>query len=295
MSSMPLSDRFFVRVVFFLLILNSPSIGGEPSNSVEPIPSSHVEALSNKPHTPSARFKPAKGSVSLGIAVEKPGAALYAQLPELAPGSGFLLKSVQEGSPALVAGLKPMDVMVSLNGQLLINENQLMTLLAMYSPGDKVEVSYFRSGEKNKAVIILQQRSEVVSISAHDAFSLPFQASLPGFPPRSQKGEEQGEQLHPFPLRVISYEDRSASISDRFGTATLMLREGKPWLHVESVKGVETFNGSVAETAEIARVPVVWRSRLPVLQRSLEESVRLRHMPRMRYVPKQKQQFAENK
>ena len=87
-------------------------------------------------------------------------------------------------------------------------------------------------------------------------------------------------------MRVISYEDRSASISDKTGTATLTYREGKLWLHVESNQGVETFNSFVSEKSEIAHVPAIWRSRLPLLQQSLEESIRLRRLPRVRHVPR---------
>ena len=93
-------------------------------------------------------------------------------------------------------------------------------------------------------------------------------------------------------MRVISYEDRSASISDNTGTAILTFREGKPWLHVESSRGEETFNDSVVNASDIARVPVVWRSRLPILQRSLEESIRLRRLPRVRWVPTPKPRIA---
>ena len=73
-------------------------------------------------------------------------------------------------------------------------------------------------------------------------------------------------------------------------------REGKLWLHVESPQGVETFNDFVSETSQVAQIPAVWRSRLPVLQRSLEESIRMRRLPRVRHVPRpmSKQRFADS-
>ena len=96
------------------------------------------------------------------------------------------------------------------------------------------------------------------------------------------------------PMRVISYENRSASISDKTGTATLEYREGKLWLHVESNKGEETFNGTISNPTELARVPAVWASRLPILRNSLEESIRLRRLPRIRRVPSPRQHVAES-
>lgn len=236
------------------------------------------------------RVKSAPRIVRLGISVERPGDSLYAQLPKLQRGSGFLLKAISAGSSAKLAGLKPMDIITKLDDQLLINENQLMTLLSMRRPGDQVSVTYLRSGMENVATLKLQKAKIALPPSRSVAASpnLPsIQAGL-----SAERQPSQSEQAWVFPMRTINYENRSASISDTKGTATLMVREGKPWLRVESPKGFEEYNGPVTAADDIANVPLVWRDRLPILQRSLEESVRLRRVPRIRYVPKQKHQFA---
>lgn len=203
--------------------------------------------------------------VSLGVSVIKPSVELYAQLPQLPSGSGFLLKTVNLGGTAEKAGLKPMDLIWKLGGQILINEAQMMVLLSHQRPGDTLKMSYFRSGVAKETVLEFQAWT---AQSPHPDV-LAMQTPMPALP-----------------MRVISYEDRSASISDQSGTATLTYREGKLWLHIESKKGEETFNDFVIEATEIARVPSIWRNRLPVLQRSLEESVRLRRLPRVRHVPR---------
>jgi hypothetical protein len=227
----------------------------------------HVQA-DEKPMSPPLPGvgAPQAGKVSLGVSVMKPSTELYSQLPKLPKGSGFLLRNVVSGGTADMAGLKPMDLIWKLDNQLIINESQLMVLLSHQKPGDKVKLSYFRSGEAKEAVIELQPW-------VAQAPPLPDMLAFSSSPPA-------------VPIRVISYENRSASISDKTGTATLTYREGKPWLHVESNQGVETFNSFVSEKSEIAHVPAIWRSRLPVLQRSLEESIRLRRLPRVRYVPR---------
>lgn len=209
---------------------------------------------------------PELGKVSLGVSVMKPSAELYSQLPKLPSGSGFLLRGVVSDGAAEKAGLKPMDLIWKWDSQLIINESQLVVLLSHQKPGDKVTLSYFRSGEAKEAVIELKPW-------VAQAPPLPDMLAFSPSPPA-------------LPMRVISYEDRSASISDKTGTATLTYREGKPWLHVESNQGVETFNRFVSNKSEIALVPAIWRSRLPVLQRSLEESIRLRRLPRVRHVPR---------
>ncbi len=216
--------------------------------------------------------------MQLGVTVSKPTGVVYAQLPKLPRGSGFLLQTVTAKGSADVAGLQAMDIIWKLNGQILINENQMMILLSHHVPGDEVKMSYFHSGEAKETTLTLQ--GGVVRPPLPDALAsthispamLPIMASLP--------------------MRVISYEDRSASISDSNGMATLIFREGKPWLHVESSRGEETFNGPVSSASDIAGVPAVWRSRLPILQRSLEESVQLRRLPRVRRVPTPKQRIA---
>ncbi|MBT8038455.1 MAG: PDZ domain-containing protein [Verrucomicrobiae bacterium] len=219
----------------------------------------------------------AGGQVRLGISVSKPSKAVYAQLPKLPRGSGFLLSTVHSGGAADLAGLKPMDVLWKLGDQILINESQMMVLLSLHRPGDKVTVSYFHSGKEKEATLQLQGGRTHPPHPEALAMAQPFPGAL---------------AMPPLPMRVISYEDRSASISDNTGTATLTFREGKPWLHVESPRGEETFNGYVAEASDLARVPVSWRGRLPILQRSLKESVHLRRLPRVRRVPTPKQRFA---
>lgn len=212
--------------------------------------------------------------VHLGIGVAKPDKGIYAQLPALPKGCGFILRNVAPSGPAAKAGLKTMDIIWKLDGQLLVNENQMLVLLSHKNPGDEVKLAYFRSGQVNETKVTLMKRNNHPSHPAELVISPPV----------------PGEAA--MPMRVISYEERSASISDRLGTATLMLREGKPWLHVENSQGEETFNGYVVESSEIARVPAAWRARLPVLRRSLDESSRLRKLPRVRRVPSPTRRFA---
>ncbi|NNJ87303.1 MAG: PDZ domain-containing protein [Akkermansiaceae bacterium] len=263
----------YLRLPFLFSLCMSLGMNAFVSAQVTPA----TVAPSNKESSKQSR------GVQLGITVSKPGAAVYAQLPSLPRGSGFLLQSVTTGGSADAAGLKPMDLIWKLGDQILINENQLMVLLSQYQPGDKVQVSYFHAGLEKTTTMLLKSGNRKPDAPAGVAMSPPF----PGAP-----GYGSNPAQPSFPMRVISYEDRSASISDSHGTATLTYREGKPWLHVESKRGIETFNDFVSKAEDVARVPLVWRSRLPILQRSLEESIRLRKLPRVRRVPTPKQRIA---
>lgn len=191
-----------------------------------------------------------------GIATERPRADLYAELPQLPYGSGLLLKAVSKDGAAAGAGLQAMDVIYKVDDQLIINEKQFLALLAMRQRGDQVPVTYFRSGEKNITAMEIKDGSAMLT-GSKDINS-------------------------------------SASISDSGGTATLMYRNGKLWLRIESAKGIETYNGHIVDDEHIAKVPSEWRNRISILQRSIEESSEIRQEYRMRYVPKAKNGFVDS-
>jgi hypothetical protein len=78
-----------------------------------------------------------------------------AQLPDLACGGGFVIRSVDAGGPADLAGLRPNDVIWKINGQILVNEAQLWVLLGIWQPGEVVAVEYFRGGRPATAKLAL--------------------------------------------------------------------------------------------------------------------------------------------
>ncbi len=271
--TIPVRQTRLCRSTLLAFAACTASICAQTDKPVPPIPGVVAGAIPGA--IPGVVAAPAaEKQVQLGITVSKPSGAVYAQLPHLPRGSGFLLQTVTAGGAADVAGLKPMDIIWKLDEQILINESQMMVLLSLHRPGNSVKVSYFHFGQAKEAVLLLQGRP----VLAPPLEALAVAQRLPALPS--------------LPMRVISYEDRSASISDNTGTATLTFREGEPWLHVESSRGEETYNASVANASDIARVPLAWRSRLPILQRSLEESVRLRRLPRVRRVPTPKSRIA---
>jgi S1-C subfamily serine protease len=81
-------------------------------------------------------------------------AALVNEIPQ-----GLYVVSVVEGSAADKAGLQEGDVMTSLGGQSLKNEeNELQKLIEKHKVGDKVEIEYFRDGEKDTTAVTLEKR-----------------------------------------------------------------------------------------------------------------------------------------
>lgn len=69
---------------------------------------------------------------------------------------GVYIVRVGEGSAADEAGLKEGDIIKSINGTAVGSVAQLQEQVARYRPGDKVKITYVRSGKKNEASVTLK-------------------------------------------------------------------------------------------------------------------------------------------
>ena len=86
----------------------------------------------------------------LGVSIEEASEALAAQLG-LRPGAGLVVTYVAADSPAAKAGLQKNDVLVELEGQLLVHPAQLRKLVQARKDGDTLELMYYRAGKKETA------------------------------------------------------------------------------------------------------------------------------------------------
>jgi hypothetical protein len=103
-----------------------------------------------KPGNNIVRIQAAAQGASLGIAMDKIPALTRAQLG-LPEGIGVAVGHVSKGSAAEKAGLKVNDIITQLDDQLIINSQQLQTLIRTKKPGDEVTVTYIRRGKEHKA------------------------------------------------------------------------------------------------------------------------------------------------
>lgn len=93
----------------------------------------------------------------LGVSIAEVAVAapdLAERLP-IDPGTGLLAREILLDSPAARAGLQEGDVLARLNGQVLVTAKQLQNLIQNRKPGDRVEITYFRKGEKRKVTAML--------------------------------------------------------------------------------------------------------------------------------------------
>ena len=72
-------------------------------------------------------------------------------------GVGFEISKVITGGPLASAGGKEGDLWWKFDGQILVNKSQMVVLLRTKSPGDEVEVEFYRGGllDKLRFVAIL--------------------------------------------------------------------------------------------------------------------------------------------
>ena len=95
------------------------------------------------------RIQAAAQGASLGITMDEIPALTRSQLG-LPEGIGVAVGHVTKGSAAEKAGLKANDIITQLDDQLIINSQQLQTLIRTKKPGDEVTVTYIRKGKEHK-------------------------------------------------------------------------------------------------------------------------------------------------
>ncbi len=76
---------------------------------------------------------------------------LDAQRLELGVDYGVLVMEVVTGSPAARAGIKPMDVIVAIEGKKIVNSAELQHTLYQFNIGQKIKITVFRD---NKEVVL---------------------------------------------------------------------------------------------------------------------------------------------
>jgi len=105
-----------------------------------------LAADKDKIEEPSA--KEASGTY-LGVAMGEIPPLTRAQLG-LPEGIGVSVEHVTKGSAAEKAGLKVNDIITQLDEQLIINSQQLQTLIRTKKPGEEVKLTYIRKGKEHK-------------------------------------------------------------------------------------------------------------------------------------------------
>jgi serine peptidase DegS len=72
--------------------------------------------------------------------------------------SGILISEVYAGGPAERAGLRINDIILSMNGEPILQERQALLIAASTKPGDEIDVVAWRDGERVRTTVIATER-----------------------------------------------------------------------------------------------------------------------------------------
>ncbi len=74
---------------------------------------------------------------------------------------GVLVNAVQPGGPADKAGIKPGDVINSVNGHTVKNGNDLVNEIAALRPGATATLGYLRNGQQSQTTVTIEDRDKI--------------------------------------------------------------------------------------------------------------------------------------
>jgi serine protease Do len=85
----------------------------------------------------------------LGVAIQDVNKRLAESL-QLGTPQGALINTVEQGSPADKGGIKPGDVIVRFDGQIIVDSGDLPHVVGMMAPGENAKVEIYREGKRKK-------------------------------------------------------------------------------------------------------------------------------------------------
>ncbi len=233
-----------------------------PASYAQDKPGQTASSTIEAPATASVKIPPLPW---LGVKVMHPDSATRAQLPSLPNGIGFLVSSLDEGGPALTAGIQPMDVIWKLDDQLLANEAQLNVLLRLKKSGQKVTLSLFRQGQPMIVPIILSSVPPNLRVLSPPLMDT---AVLPGTPG--------------MPMRIVNVAERSARLETSDGKAELRENGDCYMVKITNAKNAVIFEGSLGSHGDLTDIPDTWKIRIGALRRALENALNGRAMDMVR-------------
>lgn len=111
----------------------------------------------DKPDDQKQPQEKAEEKVWLGVKVKAADPALREQL-DLAADEGAVIELVADNGPAAKAGLKPNDIILTIDEKKVADAESLERELQGKQPGDQVTIEYMRKGQKSSTDVTLENR-----------------------------------------------------------------------------------------------------------------------------------------
>lgn len=198
-----------------------------------------------------------------GLVTSRAPAVLRDQL-HLGRGAGLVVDSVAAGSVAERAGVVRHDVLVSVDGQLLLLPEQLVALLEAATADAPLECTLIRAGVERKVSF----RNQPVEAEAPPHGLRPAQSVLSLIAPRRS----------PAVATVMQLPD--GSVRQRDADYVLKLSAGaEARLVVQDARGRIVFNGPIETPEQRSLMPPAVRERVEGLERLVAQREALRQKP----------------
>ena len=110
---------------------------------------------------------------SIGVSFTEDQSTNPITLKELGAQHGVIIEGVESGSPADKAGLKPGDVITSVNGNVVKTGTDLVNPIATAAVGSKVKIAYVRDGSERETWVSVEDRTKVFPGRAGNAEEHP--------------------------------------------------------------------------------------------------------------------------
>jgi serine protease Do len=82
---------------------------------------------------------------------------------------GVMISAIQPGQPAAKAGLKPGDIITTIDGQTVKDGDDLVANISIRKPGSTVEIGYLRNGQDLHATLTIADRDKMMAaLTAQD-------------------------------------------------------------------------------------------------------------------------------
>jgi hypothetical protein len=220
---------------------------------------------------PSRPLIPRREKVThLGIGVAPAGPSLAAQLG-LAPHTGLVVTEVSPKSPAHEQ-IKTHDVLLDLDGQLLINPEQFTVLIRNHRAGDEVTLKLIRGGKAE--TIRVKLTTQEISIDprgprpmpAHPAVNFRGGIPIPGQPPLIERQTEVNRR--DFPSAENTIQERRVVIRDQAGSIELNTNDQGRKVIVKDADGKTLFSGPLNSPADFEAAPASIKPHLQKLKQA---------------------------
>lgn len=263
---------------------SAPAVAGVPG--VPPVPPVHRMRGDDQPRGP---------YTFLGVETSRVPRVVSEQLG-LPRGFGVVVDYVVPESAAAKAGVEQSDIVRLLNDQILVDSDQLGTLVRSFADGATVELTVLRKGKEMKLPVRLQQKEDkpgkngfgyewnfdgMEGLDALKDMHIPDMSAMREVVSQARKNAARaGQQAREAArkLRVITTDDGTVKATHvDMGKAQIVFSDDKGELRLETVTGKRVltakdpagkliFQGPIETEQERSRVPEEVRKRYELLE-----------------------------